>query len=129
MHFFKYLLRRIRFPLSLPEEIADDLGIVADPETSVPELIKALLKPNSRPSHLVKNMSREKAEAVFRSALIKERFMRSTICSYYFHEGWVEFILNFDKKSHLRRVYMQHKEVASDDDGCEIALSKRSRCR
>ena len=66
-------------------------------------------------------MPREKAEKAFISAQRKEHFMRSSLFSYYFSEGWMEFKLEFDSKSLLRRIYIQHKTI-EDERGIELHL-------
>lgn len=68
-------------------------------------------------------MPREEAEAAFETALRKEKFLHNTLCSYYFNEGWMEFVLQFDEHSRLRRIYIQHKKI-EQEEGIEIPLSK-----
>ncbi len=58
---------------------------------------------------LIKN--REEAEDVFRTALRKERFSQNSLFSYHFNGGWMEFMLQFDEQSRLRRIYIQHKDL------------------
>ena len=67
-------------------------------------------------------MSREKAEEAFYGAPLKEKFQNNTLVSYCFTEGWVEFILQFDDQSKLRRIYLQHKNI-KHDRGLEIQLN------
>ena len=67
-------------------------------------------------------MPREEAEAAFQSAQRKERFGRNSLFSYYFQEGWLEFKLYFDEKARLRRIYLQHKDLNSDN--IEIHLNR-----
>jgi hypothetical protein len=68
-------------------------------------------------------MPREEAEAAFQTALRKEKFLHNSLFSYYFNEGWMEFVLQFDEHSRLRRIYIQHKKI-TQEEGIEIPLSK-----
>ena len=54
-------------------------------------------------------------------ALRKERFSSSSLYSFYFNEGWLEFELQFDADSLLRRVYLHHKLI-QDEDTFELRL-------
>jgi hypothetical protein len=67
-------------------------------------------------------MRREDAEAAFGSAQRKEHFRQISLFSYYFSEGWVEFKLEFDSDSLLRRIYIQHRIIQSER-GIELQLS------
>lgn len=69
-------------------------------------------------------MPRNEAEAAFKNASRTERFKQNTLCSYYFNEGWMEFILQFDNQARLRRIYLQHKDI-DQDSGVEIPLRDR----
>jgi hypothetical protein len=109
-HFFL----RLRYPVSLPEDIATDLGITATNLLTFEELVSQLSSQSCRPKRLMRFMPREEAEAAFCSAQRKERFSRNSLYSYYFHEGWLEFKLCFDEHSRLRRIYLQHKHIASE---------------
>lgn len=123
-HIHRFFLR-FRYPVSLPENIADALGIKVSNFLTFDELIQALSNPSCRPSRLKKFMSREKAEEAFEGALHKERFQNQTLFSYYFSEGWMEFVLLFDEKSQLRRIYLQHKEIPQEE-GIEIHLENQN---
>ena len=114
-------LLRLRYPVSLPEEIATDLGITASNFLTFEELVCQLTNETTRPKRVKRFMQREKAEAAFDSAQRKEKFGRSSLFSYYFHEGWLEFHLHFDEHSRLRRMYLQHKDIAHEQ-GIEIPL-------
>jgi len=116
-----HAILRLRYPVSLPEEIATDLGIMASNFLTFDELVCQLTSVASRPKRLKRFMPREKAEAAFGSAQRKEKFGRSSLFSYYFHEGWLEFHLHFDEHSRLRRMYLQHKDI-DHEQGIEIPL-------
>lgn len=113
---------RFRYPVSLPEDVARALGIEVSNFISFEEFVSRLICPSCRPTRLKKFMPREKAEAAFHGALRKERYQQNTLCSYYFNEGWMEFILSFDEHSRLRRIYIQHKKI-STDQGVELQLT------
>lgn len=51
------------------------------------------------------------AERAFHGAIRKERFSTSSLYSFYFNEGWLEFELQFDSNALLRRVYVHHKLI------------------
>lgn len=124
MKTFNWLYRvilRFRYPVTLPEDIASDLGITVSNFLSFKEFIGQLTNQFSRPQRVKRFMQREVVEAAFESAQRKERFCRNSIFSYYIHEGWLEFRLNFDEHSRLRRVYLQHKYVV-EEQGIEIPL-------
>lgn len=121
LNWFYHAILRLRYPVSLPEEIATDLGIMASNFLTFDELVCQLTSMSCRPKKLKRFMLREKAEAAFDSAQRKEKFRRSSLFSYYFHEGWLEFYLHFDEHSRLRRMYLQHKNVAGEQ-GIEIPL-------
>ena len=123
INFFYHFMLRLRYPVSLPEDIATDLGINASNFLTFQELVYQLTNQKCRPKRLIRFMPREEAEAVFRSALRKEKFKRNSLFSYYFHEGWLEFILQFDEQSRLRRIYLQHKEIQSET-GIELLLNR-----
>lgn len=108
--FFR-LLVRFRYPVSLPEDVARDLGLNLSNFITFPELIKHLIHPGHRPSRLMKLMPREQAESLFQAALRKERFQHNTLFSYHFNGSWLEFVLQFDDQSHLRRLYIRHKDL------------------
>jgi hypothetical protein len=121
-NWLSHCILRIRYPVTLPEEIATDLGITASNFLTFEEFVKTLTNPTSRPQRLLRFMPREIAEAAFQSAQRKEKFGRNSLYSYYFHEGWLEFSLHFDEQSRLRRIYLQHKQLTTDS-GIEIPLN------
>lgn len=118
------LLLRWRYPVSLPEDIAADLGIRSSNLLTFTEFINQLSSLSYRPERLSRFMPRNEAEAAFELAKRKEIFGKSSLFSYYFHEGWLEFNLHFDENARLRRIYMQHKSFHSDQ-GVEIPLNKQ----
>jgi len=120
---FYRLLLRFRYPVSLPEDVAQALGIQVSNFMSFEEFVKQLVSPDCRPTRLTKFMPREKAEEAFEGAQRTERFKQNTLVSYYFNEGWMEFVLFFDEQSRLRRIYLQHKKI-DQDEGIEIHLNK-----
>jgi len=125
MKAFNWMFRlflRLRYPASLPEEIATDLGINTTSFQTFEQFVTQLTHCDFRPKHLTRFMPRANAEAAFQSAQRKERFGRNSLYSYYFHEGWLEFSLHFDEKARLRRVYLQHKHIAAEQ-GIEIPLN------
>lgn len=117
------LLVRLRYPVSLPEEVAFALGLELSNFLTFEEFVKELTCPNCKPKKLVKFMPREEAEEAFRSALRQERFSRNSLFSYYFNHGWLEFVLQFDDQARLRRVYLQYKDIPHDQ-GLEIPLQQ-----
>lgn len=116
------LLIRFRYPVSLPEDVAKALGIDVSNYITFQEFVKRITSPACRPTKLTKFMPRDQAEEAFQFAYRKERFTQNSLYSYYFNEGWLEFILKFDDQSRLRRVYLQHKHI-QEDDGIEIPLA------
>lgn len=121
--FFTNFFTRMRYPVSLPEEVAEALGVHLSNESSFDEFLNRLCCPSCCPTRLMKFMPREKVEKLFKKATIKEKFKQNTIISYHFSEGWVEFVLQFDEQSRLRRIYLQHKQI-TQDRGIEIPLAK-----
>jgi hypothetical protein len=116
---------RLRYPVSLPEEIATDLGISASNFLTFEEFVQQLTCMTCRPRRLTRFMPRDEAEAAFQSAQRKELFGRNSLFSYYFHEGWLEFILYFDEQERLRRIYIQHKHLPYEQ-GIEIPLNREA---
>lgn len=125
INFLCYVFHRFRYPVSLPEEIAIDLGITTSNFLTFKEFVNQLTNRTCRLQRLSRFMPREEAEAVFQSALRKEKFKGDSLFSYYFHEGWLEFILQFDEHSRLRRIYLQHKHIKSER-GIELMLRSDS---
>ncbi|MFN0065358.1 MAG: hypothetical protein ACKVOH_03890 [Chlamydiales bacterium] len=104
---FMRLLSRFRYPVSLPEDIARDLGVCISNSLTFKELIKFLRSPHLRLCKVAKFMPRELAEDNFQSALKKESFKSSSLFSYYFNKGWLVFALYYDENDRLRRLHVQ----------------------
>lgn len=115
------LLIRFRYPVSMPEEVASDLGLTISNSLTFKEFINCLTNPCLRPAKLSRFMPREEAEGIFQTALRKERFKQNSLFSYYFNGGWMEFMLLFDEQSRLRRLYIQHKDLKQK---VEISISQ-----
>lgn len=112
--FFKSFLNlfvRFRYPVSMPEDVASDLGLNISNFLSFEEFMLQLTDPLHRPSKLTRFMSRDQAEEIFQSALRKERFKQNSLFSYHFNGNWMEFVLHFDEQSRLRRLYILHKDL------------------
>lgn len=124
-YWFHQLFLRLRYPASLPEEIAADLGISASNLLTFNEFVTQLSNLSTCPQRLIRFMPREQAEAAFESAQRKERFGRNSLFSYYFHEGWLEFKLHFDEQSRLRRIYLHHRNLPSENE-IEIPLRREN---
>lgn len=119
-HLYRVLLR-FRYPVTLPEDVAQALGVDMSNFLTFEEFVEELTSPSCRPTRLSRFMPRDIAEAAFQSAQRKERFKYNSLYSYYFSEGWMEFILQFDEESRLRRIYLQHKRI-EHEEGIEIPL-------
>lgn len=118
---YRFFLR-FRYPVSLPEDVATALGVNLNCYLTFEEFVDCLKCPKFRPTKLKKYMSRHQAEEAFNdSALRIDRFGQKSLFSYYFNEGWMEFILHFDDQMRLRRLYLQHKHIQGDV-GLEISL-------
>lgn len=102
---------RFRYPFSLPEDLAQDIGLDIHNLMSFDEFIKNLTDPCIKPKKLAKFMPRQQAEELFKTALRKEKFTQNSLISYHFNGGWMEFVLQFDDESRLRRIYIQHKDL------------------
>ena len=125
INYFLSLWVRFRYPVSLPEDVADALGIEMHNSMRFKELLHELTNMHHPCSRLNKFMSRELAERCFLHALRKERFPQSSLFSFYFNEGWLEFELQFDPESRLRRLYVHHK-LLSYPSGYELSLPCKS---
>src|SRR5581483_3932639 len=112
---------RFRYPGSLPQEIASALGIEIKSTIRFRKMLDQVIKPHHPPTTLRKFMPREKAEKAFENALRKEYFGQNSLFSFYFPEGWMEFELQFDDTSRLRRLFVHHKLI-SNPHGYEIPL-------
>lgn len=118
------LMSRFRHPNSLPEDIANDLGITLSNHYSCEKLLELLASPQCKPTKLYWMMSRHEAEASFRFFLKKEQFKSSTLFSYYFNKGWVIFSLYYDHLQRLRRVHLQYP-CGTDAQDHDLFLPKR----
>lgn len=119
---YRFFLR-FRYPVSMPEDVAEALGITISNFLTFEEFVDQLTSPACRPTKLLKFMPREEAEQAFSGALRKERFKQNSLFSYYFNGSWLEFVLLFDEQSRLRRIYLQHRQL-KQDEGIEISLNK-----
>lgn len=120
-HRIARLFARFRYPVSLPEDVAEALGVNVSNFLTFDELIKKLTSCDSNPLRLAKYMPRREAELAFSHATCIERFGRKTLISYYFSEGWIEFVLEFDADTLLRRLYLRHKDI-EEEEGIEVLL-------
>lgn len=114
-------MSRFRHHVSLPEDVSSALGIQFSNFISVSQLLRELASPRCHPTRLQRYMKRCEAEKAFQRAVRIERFSRHTLCSYYFKDGWLEFVLQFDEQGHLRRLYIHHKDL-DRDEGLELPL-------
>ena len=126
MELFKYvfeMLVRLRYPVSMPQDIACALGIQVQNTVRFRGLLTQLTDPSCKPPNLTKYMPRDKAERCFHHASRKERFQQSSLYSFYFNEGWLEFALHFDETSRLRRLYVHHRLIPHPS-GYELPLTQ-----
>lgn len=108
---FRQMMIRFRYPFSLPQDVAHDLGLDIPNVLSFSTFITHLTTPHIRPTKLIKFMPRELAEETFKTALRKERYKQNSLISYHINGGWMEFMLQFDEQSRLRRLYIRHKDL------------------
>lgn len=113
---------RFWHPVALPEEVVETLGVEVSNFLSFGDLIRCLNSCHCHPPSLAKYMPRKDAETAFKKPTCVEKIGNKTLISYYFNEGWVEFVLHFDTDGRLRRIYLLHKEI-EQDEGVEIQLS------
>ncbi len=116
-----HVLVRLRYPVSLPEEIASALGIDICNSLRFKKILNLLTSPGCCPTTLARFMPRDVAERAFTGALRKDCFSKSSLFSFYFPDGWMEFELQFDEISRLRRIYVHHKLI-SHHHGFELPL-------
>ena len=114
------LAARFRYPITLPEEVAEALGVEVSNFLTFETLISTLQESWGNPMRLARFMPRKLAESAFRCATSKDVFKDKTLISYYFQQGIIEFVLLFDEKGRLRRVYLQHKNL---QNAIEIKLT------
>lgn len=126
---FAKLLTRFRYPVSLPEDVARDLGLHLPNSLSFNAFMEALASPNLKPKTLKKGMPRYKAESVFISAVRQEIFKTTSLFSYKFSQGWVVIALYFTEDSLLGRLnlFSPHYEIdlhlEQDDFNRPLAIS------
>lgn len=113
MQFFtavQQMFVRFRYPVSMPEDVAVSLGVSIENTIGFKNFLTKCR--DCQPTRLSKFMPRTEAERAFKGALRKEKFSSSSLFSFYFNEGWLEFELQFDSNSLLRRVYVHHKLIS-----------------
>ncbi|MCH9611247.1 MAG: hypothetical protein S4CHLAM81_01650 [Chlamydiales bacterium] len=125
---FTRLLSRFRYPVSLPEDLAKDLGMRLSNRVTFSQLLSALNSSDLRCSRLKRYMDRENAEKIFHSALKKESFKSSSLFSYYFNKSWLVFALYFDECDRLCRIYVQCPSC-SQMEGFDLHLEEESSFR
>lgn len=113
----------LRCDISIPNDIAKTLGMDLSVYPTFNDFINQIASTSFRPLHLKKYMPRNEAEEVFQGAFKKECFHKKTMFSYFFNDGWMEFVLSFDEQSRLRRVFVLHKKIA-EEQGVEIHLTQ-----
>lgn len=118
---FTRLISRFKHSLSLPEEIASDLGIFLSNRLDYVELRELFLQREITPTKLHRFMERSLAEGNFRHAKKFEKFCRESHFSYCFNGNWVDFTLHFDQQDRLRRLYIHCCGMAIDEQH-EISL-------
>ena len=126
MNLFESLMRlccRFRYPVSLPEDVANDLGMKLPNTLSFKEFLHLLSSPHHHPTRIKKFMKREQAEKVFELALKREKFKSSSLFSYYFNKNWLVITLYFDEEDRLRRLYLQCP-ACEQLDGFDIPLDE-----
>jgi hypothetical protein len=117
------LLVRLRYPGSLPEEVAETLGIEIANFLNFKKIVNLLTSSGCRPTTLHRFMARQNAERVFEKAMRKECFTNSSMFSFYFPEGWLVFELQFDHEERLRCLYVHHKLI-DYPQGFELQLAE-----
>ncbi|MCH9626979.1 MAG: hypothetical protein S4CHLAM2_06110 [Chlamydiales bacterium] len=117
------LISRFRYPVSLPEDVARDLGMDLPNTLSFHDFIQLLSSPHHRPAHLRKFMPRRQAEETFVSALKKENFKSCSLFSYSFNKSWLVIALYFDNEERLRRLHLQCP-ACQQLDGFDILLEE-----
>lgn len=105
------LIEHIRYPISHPADVLRALGIQPRKSFNFRQFLQHVV--TQSPRTLYRRMLRTDAEKIFKTAYKKEVFHHTTIISYCFCQGWLEFILEFDTKDLLRRLYVQHRLLNS----------------
>lgn len=114
-----------RYPASLPEDIALDLGIEIPKSLNFQKFLEELASPHIRLKKIYKFMPQEEAELAFNSALKKESFKSTTLFSYFFPEGWVVITLYFDEEKQLRRLHVFCPSNLSSKEEFDIRILPR----
>ncbi len=117
-HFFSHF----RYPASLPEDVALDLGVDLPRAPTFCKFIEALSSPHLYSKKLYKLMSKEEVERAFSRALKRENFRSTTLFSYFFTEGWLVLTLYFDENKKLQRLYVQCPSGLGIKEGFDISL-------
>lgn len=115
------LIARFWYPVTLPEEVTEALGVEVSNFLPFESLVEKLQCSCCHPTCLARYMPRKLAESAFKCATSKDVFKDKTLISYYFQEGTIEFVLLFDERAQLRRVFLQHKNLK--DDEIEVPLT------
>ncbi len=123
MKSFLKLVARLRHPHTLPEEVAQILGLNVSNYLSYEQFTQLLCKQGHCPKTLMRFMPREQAERIFSSASYKEHFCNESHFSYSFKQGVIDFTLTYDAENRLRRLYLNHRGMNLDEK-LEIPLNK-----
>ena len=119
----QHFLVRLRYPVSLPQDVGHALGISISNFIRFPALLDLIMNGSCKPTKCRRFMERDKVEKAFEKAQKKEIFHQHSLYSFYFNQGWLEFDLEFDCNALLRRIYIHHKSI-SDPHGFELSLSE-----
>ena len=130
MFFLKDFLRfvkRLKHPVSQPEDVGKDLGIqILYNELSFEDCLSKLTDFEHTPQNLSRFMDRKQAEHFFKLAIRKESFTCCSLFSYYLYDGWLAFELTYDDQNRLRRLFVQHPALTQNrDKALEIPLKKQ----
>lgn len=114
------LFSLLRYPISAPQDVLLALGMESDfSDLDFHHFLKKIV--TRIPRRVYRDMSRDEAERSFSTAYKKEVFHTTTHASYCFIQGWLEFVLEFDKNRHLRRLYVHHS-LLSGAQSIELEL-------
>lgn len=114
-----------RHPISLPEDVGHALSFQVSNFISVHQLLEIIIDDQFFVKNLSRFMPREQAELFFYKATTKDYFLDRSIFSFSFQNELVEFVLEFDAMSRLRRLYLRHPSILMQK-GKELALSEAS---
>lgn len=101
----------VLYPVSNPSQVLAALGIQIKTRLKFRQFLRQIV--TRSPRRLYRRMPRSEAEKVFMTAYKKEIFHHTTLISYCFCQGWLEFVLEFDPRDNLRRLYVQHRLLNS----------------